>query len=148
MEPVWYHYVLVDVVDYGDFWSVETGTSGEYVIPKGYNPTPKIGDKLAVHAYGPAPGVRVEELLLNDTLLTLGAISMPIVYGFGGSGEFTPGQRQRLEDLINEEIQKAGLEIEVRVSDSMVLMAFIPAREIELKDAVGAGIERFRAEEG
>jgi hypothetical protein len=147
MEPVWYQHVVVGVVDYGEFWSVETGASGEYVIPKEYNPTPQAGDKLAVHAYGASPGVRFEELLLNDTLLTLGAISMPVVNGFWGSGELTPEQRQHLEDLINEEIQKASLEIEVRVDGSMVLMSFIPTREIELKDAVGAGIERFRAGE-
>jgi hypothetical protein len=70
-----------------------------------------------------------------------------MVYGVVGGDELTDEQRQHLEDLINEEIVKAGIAecARVRVLDAKALMSFVPTWGTELSDAVDAGIERYRA---
>jgi len=72
-----------------------------------------------------------------------------MVYGVWGGDELTAEQKQRLEDLINEEIAKRGIadRAQVRVNESYAPMSFVPTWDTELTDAVYAGIERFRSEE-
>jgi hypothetical protein len=69
------------------------------------------------------------------------------VYGVVGGG-LDDEQRQRREALINEEITKRGIadRARVQVSESGTLLAFVPAWDTELNDAVDAGIDRFQAE--
>jgi hypothetical protein len=62
-------------------------------------------------------------------------------------GDLDDEQRKRLEDLINEEIEKAGIADRARVvvSETAAVLAPVPRWDKELSDAVDAGIERFRA---
>jgi hypothetical protein len=71
-----------------------------------------------------------------------------MIYGFFPSPDMNEKDCQRLEDLINEEIQKRGLDARVRVNDSIAVMSFVPFWETDLNAAVDAGIERYRVREG
>jgi hypothetical protein len=69
---------------------------------------------------------------------------MPTVYGVFG-GDLDGQQRKILEFLINAEIEKRGLDAEVKVNDSLAIQSSVPAWDTELSDAVDAGIDRYRA---
>jgi len=73
---------------------------------------------------------------------------MAMIYGVFPGEDMTEEQKQRLEDLINEEIAKRGLTDRVRVNETTAVMSFIPTWETALNEAADAGIERFQAETG
>lgn len=70
---------------------------------------------------------------------------MSSVYGVFPGEDMTEEQKQRLEDLINEEIAKRGLTDRVQVSANVAVLSFVPSWDRDLSDAVDAGIEWFRA---
>jgi hypothetical protein len=66
-------------------------------------------------------------------------------YGFFPDPSMDEEDRQRLEDLINDEIAKGGLTDRVKVNESAAVLSSVPSWETALNEAVDAGIERFRA---
>lgn len=69
-----------------------------------------------------------------------------MIYGVMPSFDMDEEDCKRLEELIQEEIEKRGLTDRVRVNEATAVMSFVPTWETALNEAVDAGIERFQAE--